>query len=45
MAKDSGFDSQKEQEVYFFSITSRLALGLKQPPTKWAPEPVSTVVK
>jgi hypothetical protein len=31
----AGFDSQKEQEMVFYSTTSILAPGLPQPNVKW----------
>jgi hypothetical protein len=37
MSKESGFDSSKRQEIFVFSLTSRPALGLIQPPIQVIP--------
>jgi hypothetical protein len=36
-AKESGFDSQKEQEIFLSSAASRPKLGSTQPPIQWVP--------
>jgi hypothetical protein len=35
MTKESGFNSQQGDEIFFFSIMFRPALAPTQPPIKW----------
>jgi hypothetical protein len=39
--KESGYNSQKGQESFFFCTVSRLALGSTQLPLQWVPGPLS----
>jgi len=34
---DLGFDSWQGQEIFLFSIMSRLAVGITQPAVQWVP--------
>jgi hypothetical protein len=43
--KDWGFDSHQRQEIYLFSESSRLAMGLAHFPVQWTPEAVALRVK
>jgi hypothetical protein len=36
-----GFDSRQGKDIFLFSITSRPALGLTQPPIQWVPGALS----
>jgi hypothetical protein len=38
------FDSRYGQDIFLFYITTRLALGLKEPPLEWVPGAVSLEV-
>jgi hypothetical protein len=45
MTEESGFYIWQRQEIFFFSITSRLALETTPTPTELVPEVGSPVVK
>jgi hypothetical protein len=45
MIRILGFDSQWGLGIFLFTITSRMVLGLTQPPIQWIPEALSLGVK
>jgi hypothetical protein len=45
MTKELGFSSQKWQEIFLLSITSRLAIESTNLSVQWVPGPVSLGIK
>jgi len=45
IAMDYGFDSRRRLGIFLFTIASRTALKLIQPPIQWVPETLSLGVK